>query len=188
MLKNITFVTGNPDKLREASEILGVTLRQAAIDLEELQTINVEDLIIHKAEEAYKKLRCPIIVEDTGLVFSAWNGLPGALIKWFQKTVDNGGIVKMLESETDRRARAQCFVAFHDGHKITVVKGELSGTIANAVRGENGFGWDRIFIPDGHTRTFGEMSAIEKNSFSHRKIAFDNLKKLFEKTNALPLH
>ncbi len=184
MFKKLTFVTGNPDKLREASEILGVPLKQAAVDLEELQTINVEDLIIHKAEEAYRKLRCPVIVEDTGLVFLAWNGLPGALIKWFQKTVDNAGIVKMLESETDRRALAQCFAACHDGHRITVVKGELAGTIANAVRGENGFGWDRIFIPDGHTRTFGEMTAIEKNSFSHRKIAFDNLKKHFENINA----
>ncbi len=180
MLKKLTFVTGNPDKLREASEILGVTLKQAAIDLEELQTINVEDLIIHKAEEAYRKLRCPVIVEDTGLVFHAWNGLPGALIKWFQKTVDNAGIIKMLESEIDRRALAQCFIAYHNGHRITVVKGELAGTIAIAVRGENGFGWDRIFIPTGHTRTFGEMPAIEKNAFSHRKIAFDNLKKHFE--------
>lgn len=184
MFKKLTFVTGNPDKLREASEILGVNLRQAAVDLEELQTINVEDLIVHKAEEAYKKLRCPVIVEDTGLVFRAWNGLPGALVKWFQKTVDNAGMVKMLESETDRRALAQSYVAFHDGHSITVVKGELSGAIAESVRGENGFGWDRIFIPDGHTRTFGEMEAAEKNSFSHRKAAFDNLKKHFEKINA----
>ena len=184
MLKKLKFVTGNPDKLREASEILGVKLQQADIELEELQTINVEDLIIHKAEQAYMKIRCPLIVEDTGLVFLAWNGLPGALIKWFQKTVDNAGIVKMLESETDRRALAQCFAAFHDGSRITVVKGELPGTIAQSVRGENGFGWDRIFIHDGHTRTFGEMPASEKNSFSHRKIAFDNLKKHFETGNA----
>ena len=183
MLKKLTFVTGNQDKLREASEILGMTLRQAGLELEELQTINVEDLIIHKAEEAYKKLHSPLIVEDTGLVFRAWNGLPGALIKWFQKTVDNAGMVKMLETETERRALAQCFIAFHDGHSITVVKGELPGTIARSVRGENGFGWDRIFIPDGHTRTFGEMDAFEKNSFSHRKMAFDNLKKHFEKMN-----
>jgi len=182
MLKSVKFVTGNPDKLREARQILGLEIEQADLPgLEEIQTIHVDDLIRHKAEEAYRKLNAPLIVEDTGLVFLAWNGLPGALVKWFQKTVDNAGMVKMLCGEKDRRALAQCFVAYHDGKRVQVVKGELAGTIADGPRGAGGFGWDRIFIPEGHTRTFGEMTADEKNAFSHRKRAFENLKTLFEK-------
>ncbi len=182
MLSKIKFVTGNPNKLREARQILGIDIEQAdAGDLDEIQTIYVEELIRHKAQEAYDNVGVPLIVEDTGLVFEAWNGLPGALIKWFLKTVDNEGLIKMLGEESNRKASAQCFIAYHDGSKMEIVKGEISGTIATSVRGKNGFGWDRIFIPEGHERTFAEMSAEEKNSFSMRKRAFENLKEFFGK-------
>jgi len=181
MLRSVKFVTGNPNKLREAREILGVDIQQADPGgLEEIQTIYVEELIRHKADEAYKRIGEPVIVEDTGLTFHAWNGLPGALIKWFLHTVDNEGLIKMLSGEKDRTALAQCFIAFNDGKETKVVKGEISGTISETVRGESGFGWDKIFIPEGHDRTFGEMKAEEKNSFSMRKRAFENLRKLFE--------
>jgi XTP/dITP diphosphohydrolase len=181
MLRSIKFATGNPNKLREAREILGIEIEQADPgELEEIQTIYVEEIIRHKAEEAYKKIKAPLIVEDTGLIFHAWNGLPGALIKWFLKTVDNEGLIRMLGEEKDRGALAQCFIAYHDGSEARIVKGEITGTIAASVRGERGFGWDKIFIPEGHDRTFGEMSAEEKNSFSMRKRAFINLKKLID--------
>lgn len=180
MLRSVKFVTGNSNKLREAREILGVDIQQAQAELAEIQTIHVDVLIRHKAEEAYRKIGVPLIVEDTGLVFHAWHGLPGALIKWFLKTVDNEGLIKMLGDETDRSALAQCFIAYHDGKKVQVVEGEISGTIATSVRGKNGFGWDRIFIPEGHDRTFGEMPPEEKNSFSMRKRAFENLRTLLE--------
>ncbi len=181
MLNSVKFVTGNPNKLREAREILGVDIQLADPgELEELQTIYVEELIRHKAEEAYEKIGAPIIVEDTGLVFHAWNGLPGALIKWFLATVDNEGLIKMLCGEKDRKALAQCYIAYNDGSEIRVVKGEISGTISETVRGDGGFGWDKIFIPEGHDRTFGEMAPEEKNSFSMRKRAFENLRTLLE--------
>ncbi len=181
MLRTVKFVTGNPNKLREAREILGIDIEQAdAGELEEIQTIHVDALIRHKAEQAYKKVKAPLIVEDTGLVFHAWNGLPGALIKWFLKTVDNEGLIKMLGGEKDRSALAQCFIAYHDGSDVRIVKGEISGTIAASVRGRSGFGWDRIFIPEGYDRTFAEMPPEEKNSFSMRKRAFENLRKLFD--------
>lgn len=176
----VKFVTGNSGKLREARQILEFDIEQAdAGGLEEIQTIYVEELIRHKAEEAYRKIGVPIIVEDTGLLFHAWNGLPGALVKWFLETVGNEGLLKMLGNEKNRAALAQCFIAYHDGERITVVKGEILGRIAHSVRGKNGFGWDKIFVPEGHERTFGEMSVEEKNSFSMRKRAFENLKKIW---------
>ncbi|MDH5657246.1 MAG: RdgB/HAM1 family non-canonical purine NTP pyrophosphatase [Spirochaetia bacterium] len=177
MLNKVKFVTGNQNKLREAREILGIEIESAdAGELDELQNISVEEVIRHKAEEAYKIIQEPLIVEDSGLVFNAWNGLPGALIKWFEKTVGNEGILKMLSSEKNRSAVAQCFIAYHDGKTIQTVRGEISGTISESIRGSSGFGWDQIFIPGGHERTFAEMSSEEKNSMSHRKRAFENLK------------
>lgn len=80
----------------------------------------------------------------------------------------------MMESFSDRRAEAICFVASYDGAEYTISSGKVSGKIADESRGENGFGWDKIFIPDGSDKTYGEMSLEEKNVFSMRKIAFEN--------------
>lgn len=177
--KNLKFVTGNINKLREARQILGLPLAHADLpDLDEIQTSDVEQVVVHKLSQAQDRLRCPVMVEDSGLIFCAWNGLPGALVKWFEKSVGCAGMVKMLEPFADRRAVAACYVGMHDGKRVTIAKGEVHGTIALAERGENGFGWDSIFIPDGHVRTYAEMSAEEKNAISHRGKAFEALKKM----------
>lgn len=89
-MTTLKFATGNDNKLREAQEILGIPLIKADVgDLDEIQTVSVEELIRHKAHGAYVIAGEPVMVEDTGLAFLSWNGLPGALIKWFLKSVDN---------------------------------------------------------------------------------------------------
>lgn len=179
MLEKLFMVTGNENKLREARQILGIELRQTEVaDLHEIQTVDVEMAVGHKAEEAYTALQKPLIVEDSGLIFNSWNGLPGALVKWFEETVGNEGLLKMLESFEDRSAVAQCFIGFHNGKEVKVAKGEVSGRIADRIRGENGFGWDQIFIPDGSDLSFAEMTQEEKNAISHRRKAFENLKEI----------
>lgn len=172
------FVTGNPNKVKEAQMILGITLDQVDISIEEIQTCDVEAAVNHKVREAYTKLGKPVMVEDSGLVFEAWNGLPGALVKWFENTVGLAGMARMLDPFPHRRAVAQCFVGLADGSDIVFGKGEVRGTIAESPRGRNGFGWDTLFIPEGHDRTFAEMTAEEKNEISHRKLAFEEMKKL----------
>jgi len=178
--KQLKFVTGNPDKLREAQAILGVDLGQAELpDLHEIQTYDVHTLVENKARQAHAILQCPVMVEDSGLLFEAWNGLPGALVKWFEQSVGCAGMLKMLEGFGDRKAVAQCLVAVYDGHEILIGKGEVTGTVSDRLRGDNGFGWDVIFIPEGHDRTYAEMTAEEKNAISHRRRAFESLKELF---------
>ena len=81
------FVTANKNKLRGFEEILGMKLEQIEIDLEEIQDIEVEKVVEHKALEAYEKVGKPVIVEDTGLYIEAWKGFPGALAKWVDKTI-----------------------------------------------------------------------------------------------------
>jgi len=178
---NITFVTGNANKAREASRILGVELRQEAIDnMFEIQTADLEELAVHKAAIAFEKKGSPVLIEDSGLIFSAWGQLPGALVKWFEESVGCEGMLKMLDGFDSRKARALCFAALHDGKNIHVAKGEVAGTIAYELRGSEGFGWDVIFIPDGHSRTFAEMAPDEKNKISHRRKAFENLRTVLE--------
>jgi len=174
----LRFVTGNENKVREAREILGVELEQAVLEgAYEIQTSDLGELVRHKAEQAYRALRVPVLVEDSGLVFTAWNGLPGALVKWFESSVGCGGMLNMLAGFADRGALAQCCVAVHNGREIVIARGEVAGSIASEIRGTGGFGWDVIFIPEGHDRTYGEMSAVEKNAISHRRKAFAELRK-----------
>ena len=70
---------------------------------------------------------------------------------------------------------ATCVLGICDQEGPRVVEGRIAGLVSAAPRGSNGFGWDAIFIPDGHDRTFGEMSADEKSSMSHRRRAWDAL-------------
>jgi XTP/dITP diphosphohydrolase len=174
-MKNIHFVTTNQNKIAEASQILGISVNSLKIDLLEPQGLDVVEISRIKAKDAFEKTGLPVIVEDTGLEINSLNGLPGALIKWFMDSVGNDGIIRMLATYTDRSAKATTSVAFCDGDEVKTYIGEITGSIALEPRGENGFGWDKIFIPDSISLTFAEMSQEEKNNFSMRTIAFKKM-------------
>ena len=165
------FVTSNPNKAREAAEILGVELKSVALDLHEPQGLDVAEVAAAKAIAARKALNDPdhpVLVEDSGLVIEAWNGLPGALTKWFLQSVGNEGLLRMLSAEENRSARAVCAVAVAaaDGSVHTFV-GEVGGSIAPELRGSEGFGWDPIFVPEGYMETYAELGALKQRD-SHR--------------------
>lgn len=181
------FVTSNPNKAREAAEILGVELINVDLDLPELQELDVVQVAANKAATAREALDAPdslILVEDSGLVVGAWNGLPGALTKWFLWSVGNEGLLRMLSAEKDRSARAICAVAIAaaDG-SVRVFEGVVEGSIAYEPRGSDGFGWDPIFVPEGHTKTYAELGA-RKHEDSHRaralRVAREALRAGFE--------
>ncbi|MCW1297023.1 MAG: RdgB/HAM1 family non-canonical purine NTP pyrophosphatase [Candidatus Parvarchaeota archaeon] len=175
-------MTGNKEKFKEASSILeayGVCLEQVSLDIREVQEIDVEVVTKKKAEEAVKRLRKPVIVEDTALYLRALNGFPGALIDWMLKSIGNNGIIRIVNEFKERKAMAVTCVAFcKPGKKPVTFVGEINGKIAKKAKGK-GFGWDPIFIPTGHKRTFGEMSKKEKNKISMRRIALEKFAKWF---------
>ena len=172
------FATSNPNKFAEAKKILGDFLERIDIDVDEIQSTDVVEVVKHKAKAAYSAAGEPVIVEDTGLIFSAWNDLPGALIKWFIKNVGREWLLKMLESFPNRNAKAVCCVGYFDGQKYIVATGEIEWTIAPEIMWETTFCWDPIFIPKGHDKTFAQMTMEEKNAISHRGNAFRAFKKL----------
>ena len=185
MFDKLKFVTGNANKVREAGQILNLKLEPVQLDeLFEVQTPDIETVVEHKAHQAYSVLKCPVMVEDSGLVFDAWNGLPGALVKWFEKTVGCRGLLKMIDGFEHRRATAVCCFAIYDGKHLQIARGEVKGTLAEKPRGENGFGWDVIFIPEGYAETFGEMSPELKNELSHRKKALDKLRQIISASSS----
>ncbi len=168
-------MTSNPNKAREAAEILGIELVNVDLDLPELQALDVAQVAANKAATAREALAAPdslVLVEDSGLVVEAWNGLPGALTKWFLSSIGNEGLLRMLSAEEDRSARAVCAVAVAaDDGSVRVFEGVVEGSIAYQPRGTGGFGWDPIFVPCGHAETYAELGA-RKHEDSHRARAF----------------
>lgn len=166
---NITFVTGNEFKARETGEILNIDLEVSKIELDEIQELDLEKVALHKLNQAYEILKTPVMIDDVSFEVGVWNNFPGPLIKWMLKAGEGPSLVlKLLEKEKDRKAKARLAIGFHDGNKPYLFYGESTGTIAYEIRGDNGFGWDRIFVPEGHDQTFAEMPRELKNSISHR--------------------
>lgn len=181
-MKKIIFATTNENKIREASEILGIKVEPKNLEVDEIQTLDPLECVKKKAEVAYRLAKIPILVEDTSLFFSAWGELPGVFIDYFMKSLGNDGILTLLSSERNRSATAQTSLCYFNGKKSIITAGKVKGIIAKKIRGDGGFGWDPIFIPEGNGKTFAEMTEREKNSLSMRKIALEKLK------NRLAIH
>ena len=167
----LQFVSSNPNKARELEEILQISIQMKPLELMEIQTDDLKELVVHKARNAFQLSPSPLLVEDTSLYFEQWGNLPGPLIKWFIKSLTLEKLVELLSQGENLSARAVCILAFtSDGEKVHCFQGEVLGEIV-APRGNCGFGWDPIFQPIGSQKTFGEMTSIEKQSFSMRERA-----------------
>lgn len=182
-LLGLVFVTSNPGKAREASALLGRAVAARALDLPEIQSLDFREVARAKAIVAAHALGVPVLVEDSGLAIAGWGGFPGPLTKWITMGVlGQEGLAKMLDGFSDRSAEAVSVLAIaRPGDRetdVVVAEGRVKGSIALHPRGENGFGWDVLFIPEGEIRTFAEMTIDEKNSVSHRARAFQELRRL----------
>lgn len=169
--------TGNDHKYAEAKEIMseyGIELERLSIERVEIQADNPEAI----AEYSLKvmDIDVPILIEDAGLYIDKYYGFPGPYSSYALKTISNEGILKLMESDTNREAKYLSAVAYRDGDISITFRGEVKGWISQKERGNNGFGYDPIFIPaEGDGRTFAEMSAAEKAKLSHRAKAFRKL-------------
>jgi len=168
------FVTGNKGKFFEARALLS-DLEQLDIDLPEIQEIDPQRIIRAKLLEARKIYQDDLIVDDSSLYFDALNGLPGPLIKWFCKTMQAQGLYEMLDRLGNFQAEAKTIIGYAHGRNIDFFEASLKGRIVSP-RGDNGFGWDVIFQPNGFKKTLAEMSLEEKNKISMRKNALMSLK------------
>jgi non-canonical purine NTP pyrophosphatase (RdgB/HAM1 family) len=168
-LTNLVFVTSNLGKLREAEEVLGVKLDHRALDLVEVQSLNLEEVVRSKAASAYERLGVPVLVEDTSLELAGLGGFPGPLVRWLLASVGPAGICRLAHAFADPRATVRCMACASDGAGEVVGLGVVRGIIGEKPRGRTGFGWDSAFVPDGHDgRTYAEMDEAEKNAISHR--------------------
>jgi XTP/dITP diphosphohydrolase len=170
------FVTSNVNKWHEAQRILGYAIERVELDLAEVQAESVAAVALAKAQAAFARLGRPVIVEDAGLELLGLGGFPGPFIKYWEKLGGLESICRAADGPGDRRVRAVCGLGICSETGSEVVEGAVDGMLSLHPRGRSGFGWDAIFVPKGEGRTFGEMTAAEKDARSHRRRAWELLR------------
>ena len=176
---NFTLVTGNPGKLSEFKRLLpnNITFDHYDINLEEIQSLDNNEIVTAKVTAAYAALQRPVLVEDVSAGINELCGLPGPFIKFFETQMGSDALYK-LRGET--AATVVCTIGYYDGTILLLASGTVHGQTV-APRGNYGFGFDVCFMPDGHTKTFAEMPPLEKDAISHRSLAVADLVAQFKK-------
>lgn len=177
---DLTFITSNADKATYLANYLDIPLSHHRFDLPEIQSLDLEEIVIHKARAAFKLIKKPVLVEDVSLVFTSFKDLPGPLIKWFLRSLGKEGLCRILDPYPVRTALARVNFCLYDGQKSQIFAGEMLGSISSVPIGKAGFGWDPIFIPKGSTKTWAEMTSNQKHQTSMRKIALEKLKEFIQ--------
>jgi inosine triphosphate pyrophosphatase len=167
-MKQITLVTGNAGKLAEWRRLwpFDTELVSEDVDLDEIQSMDLEAIVTDKVRRAYAAIGKPVIVEDVSAGLDKLGELPGPFIKFFEKSMGLDALFQIAH-EDNASATVRCAVAYYDGETLLTAHSELHG-IAVASRGMYGFGFDKNFQPTGSTKTFGEMAPTEKDTVSHR--------------------
>ena len=189
---NFIFATNNSHKVEEIRAVLPAhfeikTLTEAGIEIDIPEPHDtLEENAREKAETIYKLTNTNCFSKDTGLEVFSLNGEPGVKSaryagdeKSFEKNIDK--LLSKLEGKEDRRAQFRTVACLIIDDKKYFFEGICKGGIINERRGNEGFGYDSVFIPDGSNKTFAEMGLAEKNKFSHRRKAIDSLVEFLQK-------
>lgn len=181
----LIFATHNNNKVKEVTKMLPSYLSMKSLtdinffdEIEETGTTFEENAQL-KAKTIFDKTGKNIFADDSGLVIEVLDGAPGVYSARYAgtgKDEDNiAKALKELEGKTNRKAYfISIFCLILDG-KEYFFEGRVNGTIATEIMGDNGFGYDPIFIPDGFSKSFAQMSSEEKNAISHRGKAVEKL-------------
>lgn len=182
----LCFASGNVNKVQEIQALLGQEFTLVGLkdigcteDLREDQS-TLEGNSMQKAEFVFQTFHIPCFADDTGLEVAALNGAPGVYSARYageQRNADDNMnlLLSTLAGKEDRRARFRTVITLLAEGVVKQFEGEVSGTILSEKRGDKGFGYDPVFLPDGHVKTLAEMSMEEKNAISHRARAFKKL-------------
>jgi len=182
MKVELVFATQNENKVAEVQSVVPpnveiVSLKSLGFE-DELQEDHdtLEENAKQKAQFVFDKFGKPCFAEDAGLEVDLLDGEPGVKSARYagpdKSAKDNVAmLLEKLIGSKDRSALFRAVIAFHDGTAIHTFEGRCYGRIAAEARGDNGFGYDPVFIPDGFETTFGEMEPAEKHRISHRTAA-----------------
>lgn len=183
----LVFATNNENKIREIKHILGeklilLSLKDLHLDCDIPENEpTLEGNALYKARFIHNLAGKDVFADDTGLEVEVLGGKPGVTSARFagEDKDSNANIDKvlgMMGSSDNRNARFRTVIALILDGKEYLFEGIVNGIIINQKRGNEGFGYDPVFIPEGKNQTFAEMSLDEKSKISHRARAFENLR------------
>lgn len=192
----IVFATNNSHKLQEVRNIVGDRCSVKSLaeigchdDIPETAD-TLEGNALIKARWVSAKYGFDCFADDTGLEVVALGGAPGVKSARYAAEEGNSAdhdsvanmrvLLKNMEGASDRSARFRTVIALAINGEEHCFEGKVEGTIIESPRGADGFGYDPVFMPEGHDLTFAEMGADQKNSLSHRKHALDRLMEFFD--------
>lgn len=176
----ITFVTSNPHKAAEiAKMIVGTEIRAAALDIPEIQSFNLEEIVREKASYAQQKIGGGVLVDDVAFDLDVLGGFPGPFVKFWHAEVGYDLVADLVEKTGKDKAVVRSGFGYADGSRFIYTESRVSGRFV-ASSGADGFGFDFYFIPDGETQTFSKMGADRKNEISHRRRGLDAMRARLE--------
>jgi XTP/dITP diphosphohydrolase len=185
-IHTLVFATNNPNKVKEIQDVIGHGIKLLnPSDLgfnglipEEKDTL--DENAEQKARFIYDKFGIACIADDTGLEIEALHGAPGVYSARYAGancTFDDNmnKVLACMTGVKNRKARFRTVIALVENKRLVTFQGEIQGSITTEKRGNQGFGYDPIFLPEGFDRTFAEMGFGEKNRISHRALAVNKL-------------
>jgi XTP/dITP diphosphohydrolase len=183
---NLIFATSNQNKVLEIQKILPKKLNIKSLkDLNYFEDVpenenTIEGNAIFKAKYIYEKFNVNVFADDTGLEVEALNGEPGVHSARYAGTTKSSEknikkLLKNLKNIKNRNARFKTVIALIIDNKLHIFSGIVEGYILDSPKGNNGFGYDPIFCPNGFDKSFAELTLKEKNLISHRSLAMKKL-------------
>lgn len=183
----LVFASGNNHKLKEVSEILGTGFKILSLgDIgchEEIPEPwpSLEENALAKARFVFQGFGLNCFADDSGLEVSVLGGKPGVESACYAGLEKNSHLnmqklLKELENETNRYARFRAVIALILNGREHLFEGIVNGTIAYAPKGNKGFGYDPVFVPEGYSSSFGELPFDVKNNLSHRYRAIEEMR------------
>jgi XTP/dITP diphosphohydrolase len=184
-MKEIYFASSNYNKYKEIESILdhyGIVSHFVKVSLQEIQSESVHRIARAKSTNAFEYLQKPVIIEDDGFYITSLKGFPGQYSSFVYKTLGNQGLLKLMENKRDRKACFLSVIAYNDGYTLKVFTGKTKGILSRLAT-YGGWGFDPIFVPKSTTKTFGELSQLNRKSvFSHRRKSIEKFSKWYLKT------
>lgn len=185
-MMKLVFASNNPHKIREIRSILDPGFSVVGLaDIGCTEDVpepfkTLEENALAKARHVYRNYGLDCFSDDSGLEVEALGGLPGVLSARFAGPGKAGPdnvrkLLQMMESVQDRKARFRAVMALIIEGREFIFEGIVNGSITRKAAGSGGFGYDPVFVPDGHALRFSEMPEEEKNRISHRYRALEQL-------------
>lgn len=168
-MKQPVFITGNQKKADFLAKHLGHSIEHVKLDLDEIQSLDLRKIVEHKVRQAHQKIGRTVLVEDIAFSLDSLGGkLPGPFIKWFIDEIGFERLCRLADTDAQRGATTSVCYGYFDGQEVKLFQGSLRGTVPQHPKGEDDFGWNCIFIPEGSNKTNAEMDEEETEKYSLR--------------------